>query len=61
MERQLKYHEKKLLKKVNFLEYKREDSARENTILRRYMVLKRDDYTLYGLQLALHLYSCLWS
>lgn len=48
MERQLKHHEKKLLKKVNFLDYKRESTARENTILRRYMVLKREDYTLYA-------------
>jgi U3 small nucleolar ribonucleoprotein protein IMP3 len=59
MERKLKHHEKKLLKKVNFLEYKREDSARENTILRRYMVTKREDYTTYEAQsriLGHHLY-----
>lgn len=48
MERKLKFHEQKLLKKVNFLEYKEDDSVRENTILKRYMVLKREDYTTYA-------------
>jgi len=44
MERQLKHHEKRLLKKVNFLDYKRENTARENAILRRYLVQRREDY-----------------
>lgn len=49
MERQLKHHEKKLLKKVNFLDYKRENTARENAILRRYMVQRREDYIAYAI------------
>ncbi|MBA0744660.1 hypothetical protein Gogos_007274, partial [Gossypium gossypioides] len=42
--RKLKFHEKKLLKKVNFLEWKREGGHRENLILHRYHVTGRDDY-----------------
>lgn len=42
--RKLKYHEKKLLKKVNFLEYKREGGHREAFVTRRYMLTERDDY-----------------
>ncbi|KAG0453038.1 hypothetical protein HPP92_025702 [Vanilla planifolia] len=34
--RKLKFHEKKLLKKVNFIEYKREKGHREALITRRY-------------------------
>lgn len=47
MERKLKFHEKKLLKKVNFLEYKKDDTIRENAILKRYMIQKSDDYHSY--------------
>ena len=41
--RKLKYHEK-LLKKTNFLEWKRDDSAREAAILHRYHITRREDY-----------------
>ncbi|MFQ6638262.1 hypothetical protein Gotur_016631 [Gossypium turneri] len=46
--RKLKFHEKKLLKKVNFLEWKREGGHRENLILHRYHVTGRDDYKKYS-------------
>ncbi|XP_039124195.1 U3 small nucleolar ribonucleoprotein protein IMP3 [Dioscorea cayenensis subsp. rotundata] len=46
--RKLKYHEKKLLKKVNFLEYKREGGHREAFVTRRYMLTERDDYKKYA-------------
>ncbi|GMH04383.1 hypothetical protein Nepgr_006222 [Nepenthes gracilis] len=46
--RKLKYHEKKLLKKVNFLEWKREGGHREALVLRRYHVTARDDYKKYS-------------
>jgi U3 small nucleolar ribonucleoprotein protein IMP3 len=41
--RELKYHENKLLKKVDFLNWKNEDNLREIAILRRYYVQNRDD------------------
>ena len=42
--RKLKFHEKKLLKKVDFLTWKKEDNLRESKILRRYHIQKREDY-----------------
>lgn len=42
--RQLKYHEQKLLKKVNFYDYKKEKNVREIKILRKYHIQKREDY-----------------
>jgi U3 small nucleolar ribonucleoprotein protein IMP3 len=46
--RELKYHEKKLLKKVDFLNWKNEDNLREVKIMRRYHVQKRDDIKMYS-------------
>ncbi|KAF7840241.1 U3 small nucleolar ribonucleoprotein IMP3-like [Senna tora] len=46
--RKLKFHEKKLLKKVNFLEWKREGGHRENHVMQRYHVTGRDDYKKYS-------------
>ncbi len=43
--RKLKHHEQKLLRKVNFFEYKKEKNLREIKILRKYHVQKREDYT----------------
>ena len=45
--RKLKHHEQKLLKKVDFL-WTSSDSARENVILRRYGIEKREDYIKYN-------------
>lgn len=42
--RQLKHHEKKLLKKVDFLQWKSDENVREVKILRRYHIQNRDDY-----------------
>ena len=42
--RQLKYHEKKLLKKVDFFNWKEDQNVREGTIIRRYHLLNREDY-----------------
>lgn len=42
--RKLKYHEKKLIKKVNIWEWKREYGHREAMIMRRYHINNRDDY-----------------
>ncbi|URE11101.1 U3 small nucleolar ribonucleoprotein [Musa troglodytarum] len=46
--RKLKFHEKKLLKKVNFIEYKREGGHREALVTRRYHLTERDDYKKYS-------------
>ncbi|GMP30822.1 hypothetical protein CsSME_00005307 [Camellia sinensis var. sinensis] len=46
--RKLKYHEKKLLKKDNFIEWKREDGHREPHVMQRYHVTDRDDYKKYS-------------
>lgn len=46
--RELKYHEKKLLKKVDFLNWKKDDTLRETKIMRRYYVQKREDLRKYS-------------
>ncbi|XP_057813086.1 uncharacterized protein LOC131027118 isoform X1 [Cryptomeria japonica] len=46
--RKLKFHEKKLLKKVNFLEWKKEGGQREALVMRRYHITGRDDYKKYS-------------
>jgi U3 small nucleolar ribonucleoprotein protein IMP3 len=48
MERKLKHHENKLLKKTDFLVWKKEQNLREIQILRRYHIQKREDYTKYN-------------
>lgn len=47
MVRKLKYHEQKLLKKVDFITWKVDNNSNENKILRRYHIQKREDYTKY--------------
>ncbi|CAD7958153.1 unnamed protein product [Amoebophrya sp. A120] len=46
--RKLKYHEKKLLKKTNFYDWKSDDTTRESSIIRRYQIQDRDDYAKYN-------------
>lgn len=46
--RQLKYHEKKLLKKVDLLNWKSDDDHREVKVMRRYHLQNRDDYSKYN-------------
>ncbi|XP_030387471.1 U3 small nucleolar ribonucleoprotein protein IMP3 [Scaptodrosophila lebanonensis] len=48
MVRKLKYHEQKLLKKVDFITWKIDNSAKENKVLRRFHIQKREDYTKYN-------------
>ena len=45
--RQLKFHEEKLLRKVDFLCWKSTDNERETQTMRRYHVTARDDYVKY--------------
>lgn len=46
--RKLKYHEQKLLKKVDFFNYKSDSGHREVKIARRYHLQDREDYTRYN-------------
>lgn len=46
--RQLKHHEQKLLKKVDFLRWKNEHNMRELQAMRRYHIQNRDDYKSYN-------------
>lgn len=46
--RKLKYHEQKLLKKVNFLEWKKERGEHEMRVMRRYHITGREDYQEYN-------------
>ncbi|KAJ3414496.1 Small subunit (SSU) processome component [Chytridiales sp. JEL 0842] len=44
----LKHHEKKLLKKVDFLQWKSDNSLHETKVMRRYHVQKREEYMKYN-------------
>ncbi|KAG0343558.1 Small subunit (SSU) processome component [Podila humilis] len=46
--RQLSHHEQKLLKKVDFLQWKSTENVREVKIMRRYHLQKREDYIKYN-------------
>ncbi|KAJ3518257.1 hypothetical protein NMY22_g13769 [Coprinellus aureogranulatus] len=48
MVRQLKFHEKKLLKKVDFLNWKQDANLREVKVMRRYHIQDREDYHKYN-------------
>eukprot|EP00919_Chromeraceae_sp_WS-2016_P032237 GHVR01075951.1.p1 GENE.GHVR01075951.1~~GHVR01075951.1.p1 ORF type:complete len:185 (+),score=23.65 GHVR01075951.1:117-671(+) len=48
MVRQFKYHEQKLLKKVDFFNWKKEKFSRETKILRRYHINDNEDYVKYN-------------
>ena len=46
--RGLKHHERKLLKKVDFLQWKGEQNVREIQVIRRYHLQDREDYGRYN-------------
>lgn len=46
--RPLKFHEQKLLKRVDFLRWKQDDTLREAQILRRYHIESREEYVKYN-------------
>ena len=46
--RQLKHHEKKLLKKVDFFSWKSDQNIREAQIIRKYFLQNREDYPKYN-------------
>ncbi|XP_050483533.1 U3 small nucleolar ribonucleoprotein protein IMP3 [Bombus huntii] len=49
MVRKLKYHEQKLLKKVDFISWEADNNLHEVKILKRYRIQKREDYTKYNM------------
>ncbi|KAI3640588.1 hypothetical protein MIR68_001466 [Amoeboaphelidium protococcarum] len=48
MVRKLKFHEEKLLKKVDFVNWKTDSTLRESEVIRRYHLQSREDYTKYN-------------
>uniref|UniRef100_H2Y7F6 U3 small nucleolar ribonucleoprotein protein IMP3 n=1 Tax=Ciona savignyi TaxID=51511 RepID=H2Y7F6_CIOSA len=46
--RKLKFHEKKLLKKVNFFDWEADNNLHEVKVMRKYRILKREHYTAYN-------------
>jgi len=44
MVRKLKYHEQKLLRKHDFVNYKQDNQHRDHDVARRYMIQKPEDY-----------------
>lgn len=48
MVRKLKYHEQKLLKKVDFINWEVDNNLHEVKVLRKYFIEKREDYTKYN-------------
>lgn len=48
MVRKLKHHEQKLLRKVNFYDWKSDDKHRDAAVIRRYMIQKPADYEKYN-------------
>ncbi|XP_068196882.1 U3 small nucleolar ribonucleoprotein protein IMP3 [Antennarius striatus] len=48
MVRKLKFHEQKLLKKVDFINWEVDNNLHEVRVLRRYRIERREDYTKYN-------------
>ncbi|CAI4523460.1 CCN_G0024760.mRNA.1.CDS.1 [Saccharomyces cerevisiae] len=48
MVRKLKHHEQKLLKKVDFLEWKQDQGHRDTQVMRTYHIQNREDYHKYN-------------
>lgn len=44
MLRKLKYHERKLLKKVDFLDWRQENNLRESAVVSKYGLSDREEY-----------------
>ena len=45
MVRKLKYHEEKLLKKVDFINWEVDNNLHEVKIMKKFFIQKREDYT----------------
>lgn len=55
MVRKLKYHEEKLLKKVDFMNWPVDNNLHEAKVMRKFHIRKREDYTKYVLSNVWHL------
>ena len=47
MVRKLKFHEEKLLKKVDFINWEVDNNLHEVRVMKKYYIQKREDYTKY--------------
>ena len=45
MVRKLKFHEKKLLKKVDFISWEIDNNLHEVKVMKKYYIQRREDYT----------------
>lgn len=45
--RKLKFHEQKLLKKVDFLNWKVDNNLHEVKVMNKFHLNRREDYTMY--------------
>ncbi|XP_033727588.1 U3 small nucleolar ribonucleoprotein protein IMP3-like [Pecten maximus] len=48
MVRKLKFHEKKLLKKVDFISWEIDNNLHELKVMKKYYIQRREDYTKYN-------------
>ncbi|XP_064616488.1 U3 small nucleolar ribonucleoprotein protein IMP3-like [Liolophura sinensis] len=48
MVRKLKFHERKLLKKVDFISWEVDNNLHEVKVMRKYFIQRREDYTKYN-------------
>lgn len=48
MVRKLRFHERKLLKKVDFINWEVDKNLHEVTVMRKFFIQKREDYTKYN-------------
>ena len=48
MVRKLRFHEQKLLKKVDFVNWEVDKNLHEVTVMRKFLLQKREDYTKYN-------------
>ncbi|XP_069119983.1 U3 small nucleolar ribonucleoprotein protein IMP3-like [Argopecten irradians] len=48
MVRKLKFHEKKLLKKVDFISWEIDNNLHELRVMKKYYIQRREDYTKYN-------------
>lgn len=48
MVRKLKFHEQKLLKKVDFINWEVDNNLHEVKVMKKFCIQKREDYTMYN-------------
>jgi len=48
MVRKLKYHEQKLLRKVDFVNWEVDNNLHEVKVMKKFHIQKREDYTMYN-------------